>query len=131
MTSDLSPVDRLAGFRSRVGARDLFSALEVGWLLERIQQLQGEIDRRNTPWQHSDLWGRLSAADPEIREALIQAWNERDQEQDLRLAACTEFDRQRRAVLSLCDKVELLPLHYAQTMDLVRDLRATLGVDRD
>lgn len=126
---------RVAGV-ANVAGHELLA--DVGWLLEHIEQLQAEIERRNTPWQQSDLWGRMSAADPEIREALIQAWNERD-----RLSA------QRQAVLDLCDKDEALHRRIWDEMDdyadighpkgpypgraicIIDEVRSALGADDD
>jgi hypothetical protein len=118
------PVSRLGEIKARHRDAELLRGrmgrADVGWLLEHIEQLQDEIDRRNTPWQTSDLWGRMSAADPEIREALIQAWNERD-----RLGA------QRQSVLDLCDR-NASEVYPAGIFDpFIQLLRIALGADDD
>lgn len=130
MTSDLSPVDRLNEIRLRRLAaaeawastslswsetveRTIASSADVGWLLDHIEQLQGELDACRR-WQAKRVVA--ISADPIFGAAVAEV---------------EELRAQRQAVLGLCDKVELLPLHYAQTMELVRDLREALGVDRD
>lgn len=133
MTSDLSPVDRLGEIRAR--EYPPYVALDVGWLLEHIEQLQAEI-------------AACRDAEDFDPNPLIHVYDEMHTERDMAMRMhqvqferANRLDAQRRAVLDLCDRIDVAWMGQSRHTGTnlpplgplveTRAVRAALGDDRD